>query len=333
MSKEATATVKRVGQINFVGNIIPHTWYQFLRRGSVDELTGEIKQGKPHTIAIILLSEIAYWYRPRIIRDEQTGQVIRIEKRFAADLLQRTYMSFANQFGFTKRQVQAALKYLELKKIITLELRTITTKTGLVLNNVLFIDLDADSLARITIPNQPDIPPKVSPITNKCNTYDAPSHTCTEITTEITEEESQHQPSTVDVAPAVPDDTIPFSEPPIQEIDMAGGETSQGKKPKVPIGERRRWFAVLAKVCQMDMDLNRGRLNSEVVLFCEGSFAIADVKRLYGPGQTWWYTQDFRGKQGTPPRPEWIRQTLKQAMGGNKSTVRDPSMIGWVSWD
>jgi len=317
----ATETVRRMGQINFIGNIIPHTWYQFLRRETTDEETREMKQGKPHTTAIILLSEIAYWYRPRIVRDEQTGQVIRIEKRFAADLLQRTYMSFANQFGFTKRQVRDALKYLEEKKIITLELRTVTTKTDLVLNNVLFIDLDADALARITTPDQPDIPENVSPITKECNTYDAPSHTCTEIPTEITSEETQTQQSTV--APAVPDDTIPFSDLPIQEIDMAEEETSSQdaqKKPlKLPQPPAVRAFRTAAhrfpaKSWWAEIDKTVGTDEK----------ALAKWQQII---------HDWVGSGWNPVNIKGMLEAYHKGGIKPRAAPADDSMKGWVCWD
>ena len=134
------ATVLEVGQLHFEGNIIPGSWYEHLRRES----------GKTYAIAAILLSEIVYWHRPTEIRDEATGRVVERRKKFKADKLQRTYDSFANQFGFTKRQVKDALKFLQDKGLIDLEFRTITTKNGMKMGNVLFIDLHVAALREIT---------------------------------------------------------------------------------------------------------------------------------------------------------------------------------------
>ncbi|SPP30977.1 hypothetical protein ARAF_0079 [Arsenophonus endosymbiont of Aleurodicus floccissimus] len=86
-----------------------------------------------------MLSEIIYWYRPSEIRDESTGELKGWRKRFQSDKLQRSYQSFADQFGFTKREVTDALKRLKSHGIITLELRTINTSTG-ACSNVLFIE-------------------------------------------------------------------------------------------------------------------------------------------------------------------------------------------------
>ena len=53
-------TVDQVGKINFIGNVIPHTWYKTILR----------ENGKPNVNAIIILSDIVYWYRPKEVRDE-----------------------------------------------------------------------------------------------------------------------------------------------------------------------------------------------------------------------------------------------------------------------
>ena len=134
-----TEIVHKMYRMNFEGNIIPHSWYTHIKR----------ENGKPYTIAIVLLSEIVYWYRPQEVKDEATGQIIGLRKRYAADKLQRTYDSFADGFGFTKRQVKDALKHLEGMAIIDLDLRDIPVGDN-VAGNVLFIGLDPDRLAEIT---------------------------------------------------------------------------------------------------------------------------------------------------------------------------------------
>lgn len=133
-------TVLAVGQLHFEGNIIPSSWFEHLRRES----------GKSNATAAILLSEIVYWYRPTEIRDEATGRVIGLRKKFKADKLQRTYDSLANQFGFTKRQVKDAMKFLRDNGLIDLDFRTITTAGGMKMGNVLFIGLNVDALREIT---------------------------------------------------------------------------------------------------------------------------------------------------------------------------------------
>jgi len=69
--------VDALGQMGFQGNIIPRSWYANIKKPS----------GKPDVVAITLLSEIVWWYRPKEVRDEETlGS--RWVKKFDADLLQ-----------------------------------------------------------------------------------------------------------------------------------------------------------------------------------------------------------------------------------------------------
>lgn len=158
MLSTGNASVDAIGQINLVGNSIPHRWF------------GEIllANGKPDLNAIILLSEIVYWYRPRIVRDEDTGIMIGVKARFKADLLQRSYDSFSKQFGLTKRQVSDAIKRLEDNNLILRVFRTVKTPTK-VLSNVLFIQINHIKIKEIS-----DITP---PITLQ---RDTPSHVKTE---------------------------------------------------------------------------------------------------------------------------------------------------------
>ncbi|EZP77589.1 primosome, DnaD subunit [Parageobacillus genomosp. 1] len=131
--------VDEIGKINFEGTVIPHNWFNVIKFDS----------GKPDVVAIVLLSEIVYWYRPAIIKDELTGRIKEVRKRFKADLLQRSYDSFAEQFGFTKRQVKDALKRLEDAGLIVREFRNIHVD-GKAFANVLFIRLNPEKVLEIT---------------------------------------------------------------------------------------------------------------------------------------------------------------------------------------
>lgn len=132
-------TLKLMGEINLSGNVIPRSWYKHIK----------MSDGKPDVNGIIILSEIAYWYRPRIERCEMTGKVLSIRARFKADLLQRSYDSFAEQFGFTKRQVTDAVKRLEDSGLVERHFRTIKSGDKLV-NNVLFIAINAQKIKEIS---------------------------------------------------------------------------------------------------------------------------------------------------------------------------------------
>ena len=80
-------------KLNISGNIIPQVWYRTIIRES----------GKPNLTAIIILADIVYWYKPTEIRDEGTGQVIGVRKKFKSDLLQRSYQQISEQFGISKK--------------------------------------------------------------------------------------------------------------------------------------------------------------------------------------------------------------------------------------
>ena len=69
-------TVDRMSRINITGNIIPAAWYKTIRKST----------GKPYLNAIVILSDMLYWYRAAEIRDEGSGQLIGFRKRFHSDL-------------------------------------------------------------------------------------------------------------------------------------------------------------------------------------------------------------------------------------------------------
>ncbi|WP_134682535.1 hypothetical protein [Brevibacillus migulae] len=130
--------VDRISKMHLEGNIIPHTWYHKITLSD-----------KPDLVAIVMLSEIVYWYRATYEKDEDTGRVLGIRKKFKADLLQRSYASFTEQFGITKRQAQDAMKRLEDLKLVTRHFRTVTVN-GTNINNVLFIELHPEELEKLT---------------------------------------------------------------------------------------------------------------------------------------------------------------------------------------
>ncbi|EKN4773916.1 replication protein [Yersinia enterocolitica] len=135
-----TPTVTAIGSINISGNVIPANWWRHV----------VLPSGKPDSTAIMLLSDIVYWYRPVDVRDENSGVLVGQRKRFHGDKLQRSYQAFADQFGFSKRETTDALKRLRGAGLINLELRTVQTQTGVTLSNVLFVEPVAERIAEIT---------------------------------------------------------------------------------------------------------------------------------------------------------------------------------------
>lgn len=135
------AIVDWVGTMNFEGNITPHTWYQ----------TVKYPNGKANHLAINILSDIVYWYRPTIIREENNLQALSAKKKFKSDLLQRSYEQLADFFGISKRQATDAVIFLEKLGAIKRDLRTIIVN-GVKMSNVLFIELLPKGIQKLTFP-------------------------------------------------------------------------------------------------------------------------------------------------------------------------------------
>lgn len=140
--------VDEVGTWNLTGNVTPDNWYRWILR----------ENGKPYLLAITILSEIVYWYRPAEVRDEVTGQVVGYRKRFRDDVLQKSYTQLADKYGEGKSAVKRALDVLETLDIVRREWRTIHHETMGICNNVLYLRLNSEALYRITfaLPDAPD---------------------------------------------------------------------------------------------------------------------------------------------------------------------------------
>lgn len=198
MKGSGNEIVDMVGRISITGNIIPQIWYKTITHPS----------GKPYLEAIVILSDIVYWYRPTEVRDERTGEVIAYRKRFKADLLQRSYADLAQQFGISKREATNAVVALEKIGVVRRHLRTIDVN-GTKMANALFLELVPKALLALTCG-------EVTPITFKSDTSHVQkgdlsrsevtpltfkSETNTENTTENTTETSTRDRATV-TAPA-----------------------------------------------------------------------------------------------------------------------------------
>ena len=139
MEQTGNKIVDVVGQMRITGNVIPQSWYKTIIKDT----------GKPYLAAIVILADIVYWYRPVEIRSEETGQVIAYKNRFKSDLLQRSYSQLSEQFGISKRDATNAVVALEKMGVIKRHFRKLDVG-GMVLNNVLFIELIPRMLQQIT---------------------------------------------------------------------------------------------------------------------------------------------------------------------------------------
>ena len=133
-------TVDEMGEIHISGNVTPMNWYKTILRDN----------GKPYLLAICILSDIVYWYRPCEIRDENTGLVIGYRKKFKGEVYQKNYQQYADLFGESRRTVKAAMDKLEELGLIKKEFKSIKLSNGMVLNNLMYIHLSAEKLKKIT---------------------------------------------------------------------------------------------------------------------------------------------------------------------------------------
>lgn len=135
--------VDEMREISITGNVTPHIW----RKTLVNE------KGRPQSLAIDILAEVVYWYRPTEIRDEKTGQVIGIKKKFADDMLQRNYKQLETMFGWSQATIRNALKFLEKKGVVE---RVFKDKVidGVPMNNVMYLKLNCDVLRELTFPKE-----------------------------------------------------------------------------------------------------------------------------------------------------------------------------------
>lgn len=156
-----SSTVDRMSRLQISGNVIPISWYQTIRKST----------GKPNLTAIVILSDIVYWYRAVEVRDEMTGQLIGLKKKFRSDILQRSYQQIAEQFGITKRDATNAIVELEKMGVVRRVFR-MEEINGQMYSNVLFLDLNVDVLEKLTYPERAEeeapeakgrCPPGVSP--------------------------------------------------------------------------------------------------------------------------------------------------------------------------
>ncbi|MEN8644020.1 DnaD domain protein [Bacillus toyonensis] len=133
-----TNIVTEIGGLNFKGNVVDHEWFNYIT----------FSNGKPHIVAIMVLSEIVYWYRPTVIRDEYTGKVT-YKKKFKSDKLQKSYQQLAETFGFSKLQVKRACDLLVDMSLIEIEFRTIIVNE-ITLNNVMFVEPKVNEIKSIS---------------------------------------------------------------------------------------------------------------------------------------------------------------------------------------
>lgn len=160
MESSGNATVDAMGQFAITGNITPVQWYKTIIR----------ENGKPHLLAITILSDLVYWFRPTEVRDERSGQVIGWRKKFRGEKLQKSYKQYENMLGESRRTIKMAFDVLVELGVIYREFREVNiTSNGMEivdadngkevstekkLYNVMFLDLNVEKLNEITYPKK-----------------------------------------------------------------------------------------------------------------------------------------------------------------------------------
>ena len=146
------AAVDAIGNIVITGNITPPRWYKEIRK----------ENGKSDHLAVAILSDIVYWYRPVEVRDESTGYVVGLRKKFRGDLLQKTYDQYGEFFGEKKRIIKEAMDRLEGQGLIRRIFRDVVLESGLKIPNVMYIEIFPEKIRAIT--EEPVTPTTSGPI-------------------------------------------------------------------------------------------------------------------------------------------------------------------------
>lgn len=127
--QRSTNITSELSKINISGNIIPESWYHHIVKS----------HGRPDLVAITILSEIVYWYRP-----SSDGS-----KKYAEDLLQKSYSELEEKYGFTRKQVLSAFETLESLSLVAREFRNVKIR-GRIVPNIMYVYLDPIRLMEIT---------------------------------------------------------------------------------------------------------------------------------------------------------------------------------------
>ena len=145
--KDTTPLTDIVSGINITGNIISPFWYKNIcsskktKHGTLS-VTCDI-------LAVNILADIVYWYRNSIVRNEQSGEIVSIKKKFKADFLQRSYDQIAEYFNVPKQTAKDAVNFLKALGLIKVHFRVIRNE-GLVMSNVMFIEIVPDVLIKFS---------------------------------------------------------------------------------------------------------------------------------------------------------------------------------------
>ncbi len=284
--------------------VTPTAWYHHLR----------CKSG-PDDIAITLLAEIVYWFRPR--KDAK--------RKFESDQLQKYISAFTGKFCYSRHQVSRALARLEAAGLITKELRNIPLPTGRNLGNVLFIDLNPGRLLEISTPppianmRQGDDPSCKNPASHAANMPQPSAQECDKHYTQNAQteiggqrEEKEKKDSEAGQSPASSFSSFSADNPP-----GAQGESSSPTPNSNPVTDSPEKIieaieALYGYTEMSEKDLARaeklvrkGVLNGKVVE------ALAEAKMQFDQKPSRW-----KGKAFIPFNPEHLFKNFGKSLEG-----------------
>lgn len=110
--------------------------------------------GRTDLLAINILADVVYWYRPVINIDEQTGQMLGYRKRFTGDMYKKSIGDYCKRFNAAKTTVHRAISLLEKLGVISRVMNTVKTKEGKEYISESFILLHPDVLRKLTFPDE-----------------------------------------------------------------------------------------------------------------------------------------------------------------------------------
>ncbi len=159
--------VDQMATMDITGDVVPRTWLKQLLKDT----------GKPYLLAIMILGQIVFWYRPS--KNIETDGTVTYRKRFKADKLQISYNKLVEDYGEGKKSIKRAIDYLVQQGLITREFRNDARY-----KNVMFIELVPSVLEKITVSEENSNNIGNKPLTNLPDTRDKCGNTYTKIKTE-----------------------------------------------------------------------------------------------------------------------------------------------------
>lgn len=144
-----SSIVATITQLHFEGNVIPHSWFQEIRKPR--KMRGKDQHtSDPDILGILIIADIIYWYRATTTIDEKTSRVTGHRQKFRGDMLQKSYWSYAEQFGVSKWIIKQAIDRLDghlLRRVIKPVVRT---EEGEILSNVMYLEPIPGRIREIT---------------------------------------------------------------------------------------------------------------------------------------------------------------------------------------